>query len=339
MQHIEYSRKIKAAAELGKRTLDLENAFPHETLFQIVKPLYQPACLTPWQRLIADRLKLEGYRVFITEKTVRVGSGWTDDDPVQEEKRYFMVTSTYKALKTLNLHNAANKNEVKAAYRRLAMQYHPDRGEGSDVSKFKDIKAAFEYLEASYDRLSSANRSAKRSTLHGWQDVWEEAGSTAQADNWVINHYLNIPLKTAFLGGVVKVDGKDVLIPEKTFPREFFTIDDKRYGTDILTDKINVQWDGSNSGDVRSTINVSVLRLMMGGWVWYENFEGTVMRVYVAAGTKVDSTLKVANKGFFANKNTKRRGHLYLKIVAKVESVDKIDPSEVTEFLHLIGRD
>ena len=54
-----------------------------------------------------------------------------------------------KHYKTLGLDSLATWDEIKAAYRALAMKYHPDRNPGDTVaeSKFKEIQTAYEVLE------------------------------------------------------------------------------------------------------------------------------------------------------------------------------------------------
>lgn len=52
-----------------------------------------------------------------------------------------------EALLLLEVNEQASFNDVKAAYRRLAMQYHPDlAGEGASAHKFLAIQAAWEFL-------------------------------------------------------------------------------------------------------------------------------------------------------------------------------------------------
>jgi molecular chaperone DnaJ len=50
--------------------------------------------------------------------------------------------------KILGVPKSATKDEVKKAYRKLAMQYHPDRNPGDKVSeeKFKEAAQAYEVL-------------------------------------------------------------------------------------------------------------------------------------------------------------------------------------------------
>lgn len=64
---------------------------------------------------------------------------------------------------TLGINRGATENEIKQAYRRLAMKYHPDRNEHDKASeeKFKQVKEAYEVLSdsrkrAAYDQFGHA---------------------------------------------------------------------------------------------------------------------------------------------------------------------------------------
>jgi molecular chaperone DnaJ len=64
---------------------------------------------------------------------------------------------------TLGVSKSANGDELKRAYRKLAMQYHPDRNAGDKGAeqKFKDINEAYDILKddqkrAAYDRFGHA---------------------------------------------------------------------------------------------------------------------------------------------------------------------------------------
>ena len=63
----------------------------------------------------------------------------------------------------LGVSKNADQNEIKKAYRKLALEYHPDRGGGKEEErKFKEINRAYEILSdpqkrAQYDRFGSAS--------------------------------------------------------------------------------------------------------------------------------------------------------------------------------------
>ena len=55
----------------------------------------------------------------------------------------------------LGVSKTAGDAEIKKAYRRLAMKYHPDRsaGDEADVEKFKEAKEAYEILSTQQKRV------------------------------------------------------------------------------------------------------------------------------------------------------------------------------------------
>ena len=74
---------------------------------------------------------------------------------------YFLETMNY--YETLGLNRSASSDEIKKAYRSLAMKYHPDRNQGDAAAevKFKEGAVAYEVLgnadkKAKYDRFGHA---------------------------------------------------------------------------------------------------------------------------------------------------------------------------------------
>lgn len=75
-----------------------------------------------------------------------------------------MVNNYYE---TLGVGKDASKDEIKRAYRKLAHQYHPDKGDGGDGKKFREINEAYEVLSddakrAQYDRFGQTFEQARR---------------------------------------------------------------------------------------------------------------------------------------------------------------------------------
>jgi len=80
---------------------------------------------------------------------------------------------------TLGINKAASAEEIKKAYRKLAMQYHPDKNKGDAVAekKFKEINEA-------YQTLSDAGKKKQYDTFGStsggfwWGNPFSGAGST-----------------------------------------------------------------------------------------------------------------------------------------------------------------
>ena len=84
----------------------------------------------------------------------------------------------------LGIPRTADADEIKSAYRKLALQYHPDRnpGDAEAENRFKEISEAYATLRdpasrARFDRFGSSRPEASRpdfSTVD-WQTVFQEA--------------------------------------------------------------------------------------------------------------------------------------------------------------------
>ena len=74
----------------------------------------------------------------------------------------------------LDVQKDASKQDIKKAYRKLAMQYHPDRNKASDAEeKFKEISEAYAVLSddekrGQYDQYGHAGINGK----YNWEDIY-----------------------------------------------------------------------------------------------------------------------------------------------------------------------
>jgi molecular chaperone DnaJ len=81
--------------------------------------------------------------------------------------------------KELGLHRHATSNDIRTAYKRLALIWHPDRNKAKDAEeKLKKIKHAYDFLidenqRREYDRTYSEKKTNNKYEIHtttGWYD-------------------------------------------------------------------------------------------------------------------------------------------------------------------------
>lgn len=90
--------------------------------------------------------------------------------------------------KVLGVSQSASADEIKAAFRKLAHQYHPDKAGGS-ADKFKEVNEAYQVLSnpqkrSQYDQFGSTFESAQRqggfSGFEGFSDTFRNAGAQTE---------------------------------------------------------------------------------------------------------------------------------------------------------------
>ena len=90
--------------------------------------------------------------------------------------------------KILGISVRATQNEIRSAFRYLAMKLHPDRNPGNPVAaeRFREVRRAYETLKdpasrGKYDRLRGYRKS-RRNADSSWTDIYSEGGEASSFD-------------------------------------------------------------------------------------------------------------------------------------------------------------
>ena len=256
--------------------------------------------------------------------------------------------------KILGVPRGATEDEIKKAYRKLAMTHHPDRG--GDEEQFKKIKEA-------YEKLTSGQATEHYNHGHGFggfQDLHEmfNMGRRAGGRNWSFSSgwdeelrnpdiSLSVPcsLEEAHAGFSKEIEFKLPSGELKTMTVSFppgTTKDIKiRFAGEggvmmpatppgDLYVKANIEshpiWrvDGN---DLSAMLEITVWQAMFGTTVEFDDIGGATMQITVPPGTQSRSQLRLKGKGMNIRGST-IRGNAFLEVIVKIPKLSEEDKTK-----------
>jgi len=269
----------------------------------------------------------------------------------------------------LGVAKTASEDEIKTAYRKLAMKYHPDRHTGEAEKKaaevaFKEANEANEVLSdplkrAQYDRLGAGfSEGVQSNTFHGKdaEDILDQMRRMHEhiRRNAVQNIGLKVNIEKAYTGAKIPLNvyGQSIVYNLKPgLPPGVTYIDEVPIGDGTRKIQIQILIDsgeflfrrlGSEDGvffcgDLERIVEVDALDIMLGGWITVKDFLGKELQVRVPAGFDLANRLKVAKHGYSNWRGDKvaERGDLYLQVVPKFKPAKDLDPKKVEELYNI----
>ena len=207
--------------------------------------------------------------------------------------------------KILGVEPSASIDEIKKAYRRLAILYHPDKNPGDKQAeeKFKDIAEAYEVLS---DPQKRKRYDMLRNTGGQFRDFGGVGGPYASGKYGKYNYdvYVTDDFKNSPFWDVMFGSKKSKGFSFSEFFRTFFG---GGYG------KQEQQKQSFKGKDIIGEIRIS-LEEAYTGTTRIVKVKGEKMRIKVKPGTKDNLMIKIAGKGYPSPYPNGQPGDLYIKI-------------------------
>ncbi len=255
--------------------------------------------------------------------------------------------------KTLGLAPGASEEEIKKAYRKMAMKHHPDRG--GDEAEFKRIKEAYEALT----NPEPAHQFNDHFDFGGFQDLHDlfRRGRQAGASHFDFDFgardvknpdvHISVPcsLEEAHTGFSKEVeftlpDGSTKRL-SVSFPPGTHKDIKIRYageGGVMMPNKppgdlyvkasiAKHQIWNIDGNDLTAAVKISVWQAMFGSTIELTEIGGTQIQITVPPGTQPGSKLRLRDKGLNI-RGTGHRGNAYLEVVVQIPALSNEDKNK-----------
>lgn len=245
-----------------------------------------------------------------------------------------------KAREVLGVEHDASEEDIKKAYRKLAMKYHPDRtgGDKEAEEKFKSAKQAYEVLTG----VAKEQHEPEMGGFgHGTFRMVQRTGIVV-----TLEELINGATRTFYTpDGEVTIE-----IGPKDYPGKIIkTVEMERGNQTVVLEifldvaphpKWQVQWPQVDmwSGRVGFTDRtgvavtreeVDMLTLLTGGFIEVTDIYGKKLQVRIPAGMAQGGRLKLGGRGLQIHPGSTRLNDAYIIVEAKVKKLEEYSVDEL----------
>ena len=247
----------------------------------------------------------------------------------------------------LGVNKKASPEELKKAYKKLAMQHHPDRG--GDQKTFQEINEAYDTLKDPQKRKQYDNpqpRADFNMNSQNMNDIFNQffGGGMRQQmrRNADVTINVRVSLKDVMSGkdvvGKYRLrSGREEVANIKIPPgvEDNLVMQYRGLGDDSVPNlprgnlnvKVTVEKHPTFIRDrshIRTKCAINVLELILGTDVYINNLLGDNVKVKIPKGTNPGTILSIAGHGL-PDMHTGKRGNMYLEIKGLTPKIDDWD--------------
>jgi DnaJ-class molecular chaperone len=216
--------------------------------------------------------------------------------------------------------------EIKKAYKKLAMQYHPDRNNGDDT-KFKEIQAAYNKVKDGPPASHSFDFNASGFGFDTAEDI-RDFVRRQRRQSQKISVQIAIPLPIAVTGGerVVRwpLNGRTesfkIDVPAGIRSGESARYPGLANGTDVVITFIiedDPIWTIDNQHLIKDVL-IPIWDLITGAALDVATIDGSTVRLKIPPMTQPNTLMRVKGKGIRSRNNYVAVGDMLVRLIARI---------------------
>ncbi len=249
-----------------------------------------------------------------------------------------------KAREILGVTRDTSDEDIKKAYRKLAMKYHPDRNQGDKEAeeKFKEVQSAYDVLngtkaeqhEPQQQHHQYAGRSHFRmvqrvSMVVSLDELIKGTSRTFDTPDGEVTVTVGLG---DYPGKIVKTfevqNGPNQTVQVEVFldvsPHPKWQV--KWPSTDIWSGQVMFD---SQTGVVACAVEVDMLTLLVGGYVEVTDVYGKKLQVRIPAGMQNNGRLKLAERGLQMHPSSTKKNDAFIFVQAISKKLDEYTVDEL----------